>query len=136
MLQLKLSEPFDRVFVRLGLENPSTGVRNIVDAKVDTGAIVTTVPMEFVEALHLEVLGECNLAMADGSPLHTYVCLCNVSFSDEDTIEVPIHVCKSSTGIALIGMDILQFCNYTQWHEWDDNKIHSINFKIELLDTV
>lgn len=92
--------------------------------------------MEFVQALELEVIGERNLAMADGSPLHAYVCLCNVSFSDEDTIEVPIHVCKSSTGIALIGMDILQYCDYAQWHEWDDKNIHSINFKIALLDNV
>ena len=136
MLQLKLNEPYNRVFVRLGLENPSTGVRNIVDAKIDTGAIVTTVPKEFVEALGLEVLGKRNLAMADGSPLQAYVCLCNVTFSDEDTIEVPIHVVDSTTGIALIGMDILQYCNYAQWHEWDDCNKHSINFKIELLDNV
>lgn len=136
MLRLKLSEPYAQVFVRLGLENPSTGARNIVDAKIDTGAVVTTVPMEFVTDLGLEVIGERTLAMADGSPLHAYVCLCDVSISDEDVIEVPIHVCKSTTGVALIGMDILHYCNFAQWHEWDDKNSHSIRFEIELLDNI
>lgn len=113
MLQLKLKEPFDQVFVGLRLENPLTGVRNIADAKIDTGAVVTTVPKEYVEALGLEVLEQRMLRVANGAPLPAYVCLCNVSLSDDDSIQLPIHVVESSAGYALVGMDFLQFNDKT-----------------------
>lgn len=41
MLQLKLKDPYEAVFLGLRLKNPSTGESTIVDAKIDTGATVT-----------------------------------------------------------------------------------------------
>jgi len=133
MLQLKLKEPYDKVFVFLGLENPSTGVTCTLDAKIDTGAVVTVVPMSLVSDLGLEVFEHVTLRTADGSPMPACVCMCNVILSDEDEIEMPIYVCNTRANIALIGMDILQKCNYSQWHEFADDG-HAIHFDVEVLD--
>lgn len=78
----------------ISLENPSTGQKHTIDAKVDTGAAVTV--------------------------------------SDEDTIDTPIYVCDSESGVALLGMDVLRLCNYAQWHEWSDDE-HSVYFQMELI---
>lgn len=129
---MKLKEPYDQVFVRLSLENPLTGARNIADAKIDTGAVVTTVPKEFVESLGLEVFEQHMLRAANGTLMPAYVCLCNVYLSDEDAFEMYIHVVDSSTGIALIGMDILKQCDYAQWHSKENGK-QELYFKIELV---
>lgn len=133
MLQLKLKEPYDQVFIYLGLENPLTGETRTVDAKIDTGAAVTIVPKNFIEDFGLEVLGKRMLSMANGDTLPAYVCLCNVYLSEEDAFEMYIHVVDSSTGIALIGMDILKQCDYAQWHSKEgDNQ--GLFFKIELVE--
>lgn len=130
MLRLKLKEPYEEVFVGLSLENPLTGANTTVDAKIDTGAAITVVPMHMLDGMELEILGERELAMADGSPLHAVVCLCNVSLSDEDTFEMAVHAIKSKANIALIGMDILHKCNYAQWHDYRDGE-DIIYFQIE-----
>lgn len=133
MLRLELTAPFDRVFVTISLTNPSNGKRCTIDAKVDTGAEVTTIPTEMVSGLELASLGEFYLAMADGTPLRTNACMCRISISDEDEIDMPIYVCDSSAGIALLGMDLLQLCNFSQWHEWEVNGEHHVHFDMELL---
>lgn len=43
MLRLKLKEECDQVFLGLSLENPLTGENTTVDAKIDTGAVVTVI---------------------------------------------------------------------------------------------
>lgn len=133
MLRLKLREEFDQVLVCLSLENPLTGARNILDAKIDTGAVVTLVPMHLVSEMGLEVIGETDLVMANGSVQHAYVALALVVLSDEDIFEIPVYVCKAKTDVALIGMDILHQCNYSQQHEWSNGE-HYINFEIELAE--
>ena len=87
--------------------------------------------MSLVSNMGLEVFGEDDLSMANGDLLHTYVAMCDVALSEEDTFDVPIHICKSSSDLALIGMDILSQCNYSQWHEWQ-NKEHAVNFTLEI----
>ena len=54
------------------------------------------------------------------------------SFSDEDSIDTPIYVCDTESGVALLGMDVLKLCNFSQWHEWEKDE-HSVYFEIELL---
>ena len=71
--------------------------------------------------------------MVDGSPLMTEAQMCRLSFSDEDTIDTPIYVCDSDSGVALLGMDVLRFCNFAQWHEWSDEE-HSVYFEMELIN--
>ena len=44
MLRLKLSAPYEQVYVFISLENPLTGQVRTIDAKVDTGAAVTVIP--------------------------------------------------------------------------------------------
>ena len=58
--------------------------------------------------------------------------MCRLSFSDEDSIDTPIYVCDTESGIALLGMDILRLCNFSQWHEWEE-KEHSVFFEMELI---
>ena len=57
MLRLKLSAPYEQVYVYISLENPSTGQMRTIDAKVDTGAAVTVIPKCVVEGLGLPSLG-------------------------------------------------------------------------------
>lgn len=132
MLRLKLSAPYEQVYVYISLENPSTGQKLTIDAKVDTGAAVSIVPKSVVNELGLPSLGNCCFTMADGTPLMTEAQMCRLSFSDEDTIDTPIYVCNSESGVALLGMDVLRLCNFAQWHEWSDDE-HSVYFEMELV---
>lgn len=132
MLRLKLSAPFEQVYVCISLENPSTGQKLTIDAKVDTGAAVTVIPKSVVEVLVLPSLGNCGFTMVDGTPLMTEAQMCRLSFSDEDTIDTPIYVCDSESGVALLGMDVLRLCNFAQWHEWSADE-HVVYFQMELL---
>lgn len=50
----------------MGLENQLTGKKNTVDAKIDTGAVITLIPMHLVSNMGLEIVGETDLAMANG----------------------------------------------------------------------
>ena len=130
MIQLKLKEGCAQVFVRLSLENPSTGARNIVDAKIDTGAIVTIIPMDCVSGMGFEIVGESVFTAANGEPLHTYVTNAILSLSDEDELETPIYLVKNNSSLPLIGMDFLSQCNFAQWHE-SENGAHTLHFEIE-----
>lgn len=121
------------MFLGLSLENPLTGESITVDAKVDTGAAVTLIPMHAVSDMALEVIGETDLAMANGDMLHAYISVAVVSLSGDDTFELPVYICKSNNDLALIGMDILRQCNYAQWHEWKEGE-HSLYFEIELAE--
>ena len=132
MLRLKLSAPYEQVYVYISLENPSTGQRLTIDAKVDTGAAVTVVPKSVVKELGLPSLGEGGFTMVDGTPLTMEALMCRLSFSDEDTIDTPIYACDTESGVALLGMDVLRLCNFAQWHEWSDDG-HSVYFEMELL---
>lgn len=122
------------MFLGLSLENPSTGENTTVDAKIDTGAVVTLIPMHAVSDLGLEVIGETDLAMANGDMLHAYISVVTASWTGNDKFEIPIYICKSKNDFALIGMDILKHCNYAQWHEWKEGE-HSLYFEIELAET-
>lgn len=130
MIRLKLKDPCDRVFIGASLVNPSTGESITADAKIDTGAIISLFPMSIVSNMGFEIIGEQDVAMANGSLLHTYIVECIVCLSGKDEFEIPLHICKSTTETGLIGMDILSQCNYAQWHEWVD-KTHSVNFTLE-----
>ena len=132
MLRLKLSAPYEQVYVYISLENPLTGQKLTIDAKVDTGAAATIIPKRLAEGLSLPALGNCSFTMVDGTPLTTEARMCRLSFSDEDTIDTPIYVCDSDAGIALLGMDVLRLCNFAQWHEWSDDE-HSVYFQMELI---
>ena len=132
MLRLKLTEPFEQVYVYISLENPLTGQVRTIDAKVDTGAAVTVIPKSVVEGLELPSLGNCSFTMVDGTPLKTEALMCRLSFSDEDTIDTPIYVCDTESGVALLGMDVLRLCNFAQRHEWSDDE-HSVYFEMELI---
>ena len=132
MLRLKLNAPSEQVFVGLTLENPLTGTRCTVDAKFDTGASVTLVSKKLIEGLELTPVGSTTLALADGSPLKVDVFMCRISFSAEDECETPIYVNDSDTGVVLLGMDVLQLCNFSQTHIWNDEG-HYILFTIEML---
>ena len=132
MLRLKLNAPYEQVYVCISLENPSTGQRLTIDAKVDTGAAVTIIPKSFLEGFGLPTLGKCEFTMVDGTPLMTEAKMCRLSFSEEDTIDTPVYVCDSESGVALLGMDVLRLCNFSQWHEWSDEE-HSVYFEMELI---
>ena len=131
MIRLKLSDQCEAVYVFSSLVNPLTGQTCTIDAKIDTGATVYLFPLSSVSDMGLEIIGETELLMANGSSLRAYIAMAVVCLSEEDAFEVPIYICKSEREIALIGMDILSQCNYSQWHEWKNNE-HSLNFMLEV----
>ncbi|MBR4533677.1 MAG: retroviral-like aspartic protease family protein [Bacteroidaceae bacterium] len=131
MLRLKLNAPYEQVYVYISLENPLTGQKRTIDAKIDTGAAVTVIPKSVIEGLELPSLGNCSFTMVDGTPLEMEAQMCRLSFSDEDTIDTLIYVCNSESGVALLGMDVLRLCNFAQWHEWSCDE-HSVYFEMEL----
>ena len=65
MLRLKLSAPYEQVYVYISLENPSTGQKRTIDAKVDTGAAVTVIPKSVVEGDEHSVYFEMELISED-----------------------------------------------------------------------
>ena len=69
MLRLKLSAPYEQVYVYISLENPLTGQKRTIDAKIDTGAAVTVIPKSVIEGLELPSLGNCSFTMVDETPL-------------------------------------------------------------------
>lgn len=133
MLRLKLKEGFGQVFVGLNVENPLTGKSITVDAKIDTGAEVTLIPMQVVSDMGLEVIGETELMAANGSGIHAFIANVILSLAGMDSFELPVYIGKMNAGIALIGMDVLSQCNYSQQHEWSNGE-HYINFEIELAE--
>lgn len=130
MLRLKLKEPYNQLFLGANLENPLTGENITADAKIDTGAVVTVVPIHLLDGMGLEILGERYLTTANGAQMHAIVCLCNVSLSDEDTFEMAIHAVKTETNNVLIGMDVLSQCDFALWHDYRDGD-ETIYFELQ-----
>jgi predicted aspartyl protease len=117
------------------LENPSTGKRCTVDAKVDTGSFATVISSRTFKRLKLHAFTEDWVALANGNPAKSQVCMCRVHLSaDDETIDIPIYVMDSDNEQALLGMDILSLGDFSFTHHQGKDGQLWIQFKYEMLE--
>jgi len=92
-------------FVRVQITNPSTGASHSLPGKLDTGASISVIPDEVVEALSLPPRGEARFYAFDGrsSVRQTYY----VGVELEGHRTPLLEVTSSARGDMLLGRDIL-----------------------------
>lgn len=116
-MNVLLPAPCVQIHVPLVLENPSTGMRCIVDAKVDTGSFATVVSSKTIEKLGLEPFTDDWVELANGEAALSQVCMCRVYLSeDEELLDLPIYVMNCDNEQALLGMDILSLGDFSSTH--------------------
>ena len=106
-----------QIHVPLVLENPSTGTRCTVDAKVDTGSFATVVSSKTIAKLGLSPFTDDWVELANGEAALSQVCMCRVYLSDaEEQLDLPVYVMDSDNEQALLGMDILSLGDFFATH--------------------
>ena len=135
-MNVLLPAPCVQIHVPLVLENPSTGTRCIVDAKVDTGSFATVVSSKTIEKLGLEPFTDDWVELANGEAALSQVCMCRVYLSEaEEQLDLPIYVMNSDNEQALLGMDILSLGDFSATHIRTKSSEDSwLEFKFNLLD--
>lgn len=117
------------------LENPSTGTKCIVDAKIDTGSFATVISMKTMAKLGLEPFSTDLVGLANGDIVKSVVCMCRVHLSeDEEMIDVPLYVMESDVEQVLLGMDILSKGDFSATHYNDLNGKKWIRFRFQVHD--
>lgn len=120
-MNVRLPAPCVQIHVPLVLENPSTGMRCTVDAKVDTGSFATVISSATMSKMGLEPFIEDWVELANGDPALSKVCMCRVHLSEDDeTLDVPIYVMDSDNEQALLGMDVLSLGDFYSKHFRDE----------------
>lgn len=117
------------------LENPSTGTKCIVDAKVDTGSFATVISSATLSKLSLVPFTEDWVELANGEPEKSSVCMCRVHLSEnEEMLDVPLYVLNSENEQALLGMDILSLGDFSAEHYEDEDGDAMLRFTFSLLE--
>lgn len=133
-MTVSLPAPCVQILVPLVLENPLTGMRCIVDAKVDTGSFATVISSATLEKLQLSPFTEDWVALANGDPARSVVCMCRAHLSEEETLDLPVYVMDSDNEQALLGMDILSLGNFNASHYQSDDGQMWLRFSFSFLD--
>ena len=116
-MNVLLPAPCVQIHVPLVLENPSTGTRCTIDAKVDTGSFATVVSSKTIVKLGLEPFTDDWVELANGEAALSQVCMCRVYLSDaEEQLDLPVYVMNSDNEQALLGMDILSLGDFSMTH--------------------
>ena len=133
-MNVRLPAPCVQIHVPLVLENPSTGMRCTVDAKVDTGSFATVISSATMSKMGLEPFTEDWVELANGDPALSKVCMCRVHLSeDSETLDVPIYVMDSDNEQALLGMDVLSLGDFSSKHVRDEQGMPWIKFQFVLM---
>ena len=134
-MDVLLPTPCVQIHAPLVLENPSTGMKCIVDAKVDTGSFATVISSTTLKKLGLRPFTEDWVELANGEPALSQVCMCRLHLSeDQEMIDLPIYVMNSENEQALLGMDVLSLGDFSSTH-YDDSQGHQWQrFQFKLLD--
>ncbi len=76
-------------YVKAKIINPKTGASKELDFLIDTGATKIVIPREVAEELELEIYGETNVELADGSIIKAIKYAGAIEYANEkDTIPV------------------------------------------------
>jgi predicted aspartyl protease len=134
MLYAEYPAQCEAVFVSLVVENPSTGTKCIVDAKVDTGSPYTILPKEVMDGLDLRPFMTEALESVSGELFKTAICMGRIHLDDSgDYVDMPVHICNETLSIPLLGMDILRKGDMTLTHIEDDGQLW-LRFTFDLLE--
>lgn len=134
-MNVRLPAPCVQIHVPLVLENPLTGTKCIVDAKVDTGSFATVISSATMEKMGLSPFTEDWVELANGEPTLGQVCMCRVHLSeDEEMLDVPVYVMNSDNEQALLGMDILALGDFSATHVADEKGQAWMRFQFQLVD--
>ena len=124
MLYAEFPAQCEAVFVSLVVENPLTGTKCIVDAKVDTGSPYTILPKEVMEGIGLQSFMTEVLETVSGEFFKTALCMGRIHLDDSgDYVDMPVHICNETLTIPLLGMDILRKGDLTLTHVKDDDQL-------------
>ena len=116
-MNILLPAPCAQIHAPLVLENPSTGMKCIVDAKVDTGSFATVISSATAKKLRLEPFTEDWVELANGEPSLSQVCMCHIHLSEDgEELDLPIYVMNSDNEQALLGMDVLSMGDFSTTH--------------------
>ena len=134
-MTVSLPAPCVQIHVPLVLENPSTGTKCIVDAKIDTGSFATVISTKTLSKLQLTPFTDDWVELANGDPAKSEVCMCRVHLSEEEeTLDLPIYVMDSENEQALLGMDILSLGDFSAEHYESPDGIRYLRFSFLLSD--
>ena len=134
-MNVRFPAPCALIHVPLVLENPSTGTKCIVDAKVDTGSFATVISSATLDRLQLKPFSDDWVELANGETAQTQVCMCRVHLSeDEERLDLPIYVVNSDSEQALSGMDILSLGDFSAVHEETPDGQRWLRFCFNLTD--
>lgn len=134
-MNVLLPAPCVQIHVPLVLENPSTGTRCIVDAKVDTGSFATVISSATKRKLQLETFTNDIVELANGETAESDVCMCRVHLSeDEEKLDLPIYVMNSDNEQVLLGMDILSLGDFQASHFVSSDGRQWLRFQFTLLE--
>ena len=131
-----LPAPCTQIHVPLVLENPSTGTKCIVDAKVDTGSFATVISTATLRKLGIQPFIEDWVELANGEPVLSQVCMCRVHLSeDEEMLDLPIYVMNSDNEQALMGINILSLGDFSASHVTGHDAEQWLRFVFYLRDS-
>lgn len=134
-MNVLLPAPCAQIHAPLVLENPSTGMRCIVDAKIDTGSFATVISSATLVKLGLDPFTEDWVELANGEPALSQVCMCRIHLSeDQEMLDLPVYVMNSDNEQALLGMDVLSLGDFSSIHVYGNDKQEWIRFSFQLLD--
>ena len=134
-MNILLPAPCVQIHAPLVLENPSTGARCIVDAKIDTGSFATVISSRTFSKLGLEAFSEDWVSLANGEAAKSMVSMCRVYLSpDDEEIDLPIYVMDSDNEQALLGMDILSLGDFSAMHQEGKDGREWIRFKFKITE--
>ena len=134
MLYAEFPAQCEAVFVSLVVENPSTGTKCIVDAKVDTGSPYTILPKEVMDGIDLQPFMTEALESVSGELFKTAICMGRMHLDDSgDYVDMPLHICNETLTLPLLGMDILRKGDMTLTHIKDDDQLW-LRFTFDLLE--
>ena len=134
-MNVLLPAPCVQIHVPLVLENPSTGTKCIVDAKVDTGSFATVISSATMNKLGLETFTSDWVELANGEAARSEVCMCRVHLSEDDEmLDLPIYVMNSDNEQALMGMDILSLGDFRTSHLVSTDGQQLLRFRFCLLE--
>jgi predicted aspartyl protease len=124
------------IHASLVLENPSTGTKCIVDAKIDTGSFATVISSKTMTKLQLAPFAEDWVELANGEAAQSQVCMCRLHLSEDgEKLDLPIYVMDSDSEQALLGMDVLSMGDFFSVHEESPDGQQWLRFRFNLTDT-
>ena len=134
-MNVLLPAPCAQIRVPLVLENPLTGTKCIIDAKVDTGSFATVISSTTQQKLGLKPFASDLVELANGEATESEVCMCRVHLSeDQEMLDLPIYIMNSDDEQVLLGMDVLSLGDFSASHHESPDGQRWLRFRFRLIE--